>query len=141
MPTPIQQLQTMLHNRQYRDETTPEIIQFAKDNNLVIVFGSSDDLVEFCGAIDDERYAHIYTEIFLSKQKILTSECELGSSCPHWKELNESMPESIKKITINGNHPYWTYQVDFAHLTFDILEDEDKYCEGIIFSLDIFNPV
>ena len=37
----------LLHNRQYRKETTPEILATAKAEGLVIDMGQSDDILGF----------------------------------------------------------------------------------------------
>ena len=38
----------------YRSEAKKEIVEFAKENGIVIVYGASDDLMELDGAIYDE---------------------------------------------------------------------------------------
>lgn len=49
-----EELAEMLNNRAYLYETTSEIEQLAKDNNLLIVFGGSDFLCKLRGAIYEE---------------------------------------------------------------------------------------
>lgn len=44
----------MLNGREYGDEITREEEAMAKAHGLVVVFGYSDDNMEFCGAITDE---------------------------------------------------------------------------------------
>ena len=46
------ELAQKLHGRTYGNITTQDAAE-AKDNDLVIVFGASDDLMEFRGAIYD----------------------------------------------------------------------------------------
>jgi hypothetical protein len=41
------ELAKLLNGREYRKEITKEEIQKAKENNLVIIFGYSDDNLEF----------------------------------------------------------------------------------------------
>ena len=68
-----EELAALINGREYRDEVTPEIIQNAKENNLVIVFGASDDLMELRGAIDDEIGCYDGGFIKVHKQGILSN--------------------------------------------------------------------
>lgn len=123
----------MLHGRQYRyPQFTKEEIQIAKDNNFVIVYGASDDLVEFDGAITDE------------------GDCWEGG-----KILVEAIPGggvvdgAVKTPTFlfhleikwckdkdeNGNIISWTYNVPIEHENFMIYEDEKPYCRGFVFKV------
>jgi len=49
-----EELAKLLDGCEYRKEITHEQDQIAKDNNLVVVFGASDDLTEFRGAFYNE---------------------------------------------------------------------------------------
>ena len=44
----------MLNGRSYRNEITSSEEKLAKENNLVVVYGASDDLVELAGAMSEE---------------------------------------------------------------------------------------
>ena len=46
----------------YRSEAKKEIVEFAKENGIVIVYGASDDLMELDGAIYDENGEEIPNE-------------------------------------------------------------------------------
>lgn len=48
------ELAERLNGREYGSEITLEEMHIAKEFGLVVVFGASDDLMEFRGAIDDE---------------------------------------------------------------------------------------
>lgn len=94
----------------------PEIIvNDADKNNLVIVYGCSDDLCVLRGAICDE------IDCF-----------DGGEITVHGK--------SIKIIWHDGFSKYsWTYETDIPHACFDINDPEDNvysYCQAIVFSLD-----
>ena len=45
---------SLLHGREYRDEISDFEIKQAKECGLVVIFGASDDLLEFRGASSDE---------------------------------------------------------------------------------------
>ena len=53
-----EQLAELLNGNEYRDEMTKEQEQAAKQNNLLVLFGASDDLLEMRGAIRDEVGAY-----------------------------------------------------------------------------------
>jgi hypothetical protein len=100
-----------LHGRQYRDETTKEIEEYCALNNIIILFGASDDLAEFRGAVDDE----------------------IG--CFDGGEIAEN--PFIEAIFAPENKPEqtWVYKLpeDLINATFDIFRDDEVYCTGVVF--------
>ncbi len=111
---------------------TKEEIETAKENGFVIVYGASDDLMEFEGAIRDEGGCFDGGEVFFNREGILY---EIGGS-REWK------PNIIKAIWCDGEKDKdgkeitWTYKTDIPHETFMIYEDREPYCRGIVFSID-----
>lgn len=117
-------------------EIGEEIAQFeskiAKERGLVVVYGASDDLAEFAGAIDDEFGCYNGGTIFLDKSGIFNIECE-NSDCPL---LNRHLSQCKTINAVWGEEGYsWTYKTDIPHETFEILEDGEKYCRGIVFEM------
>ena len=110
-----EELAEMLNNRAYLHETTPEIEQLAKDNNLLIVFGCSDDLCEFRGAILEEV------------------DCYEGGTIRH-KEL----PKPIESLLCSGRDCLWSYETELPYAEFNIYEDDELYCIGMV--VDLNNP-
>lgn len=140
--TPLQQLQKMLDGREYLSETTKEIEKFAKDNNLVIVFGCSDDLVEFRGAIYDESGASDGRVIYFDKKELFYNACD--ENCPYFEQLVDLRLNKIKdlyQLTVHQpkDERFWSYSTDLAHLEFSIMEDDEPYCTGIIIDLNNIN--
>jgi len=124
----IKRMADELNGCEYGDEITKEIEESAKENGLVVVFGASDDLMMFCGAIDDE----FGTEVFLTNKGIVVSKCH-DYNCPYFQKEKDA----AKKIdAVWGEGEYsWTYKTDIEHITFDVMEDGEKYCKGIVFKL------
>ena len=61
-----------LNHRQYREELDDNLEKFAKDYNLVVAFGISDDLIEFRGAFEEEFGAS--EELYFDKEfKIISN--------------------------------------------------------------------
>lgn len=128
------ELAELLNGRQHRGETTKEIEQQAEENGLVIVFGVSDDLTEFRGAIYDEKGHYEGGEIFISKKgKIVNSD---DADCDDDRIISACQRCKNKIDAIWGeNNISWTFKTDIPHEEFTIVEDDDIYCIGIIFSI------
>lgn len=126
------ELAAKISGRQYRDETTMANEHEAKLNGLVIVFGASDDLMEFRGAINDEIDAWEGATAYFTSAGLLTNECD-NESCPHFKRLKERAATIHARWDTDGYS--WIYETAIPHATFEILEDDEKYCLGIVFSL------
>jgi len=126
----IHEFANMLNGREYRREiTTVESMQ-AADLGFVVVFGASDDLIEFSGAIDDEADCYDGGIIYFS-QNGLFEDCD--SDCKYSMAAKE-LYKTIEAIWDDGEYS-WTYKTDIPHATFEILEDGDKYCKGIVFDI------
>ena len=67
-----------LLNGKTENAITKSIEKLAKDNGLVIVYGSSDDRMEFNGAINDEGSCYDGGEVLFTKKGCLQNqdECE-----------------------------------------------------------------
>jgi hypothetical protein len=121
------ELAIQIDGRQYRHEMTKEIVQLAKDNNLVIVYGASDDLMEMRGEIDDEFDCWNGGKFCVNKSK---DKLRVSKS-PGKTNYIEAVWCSDEFEGIS-----WTYKTDIPHATFDIMEDGEKYCIGIVFSIN-----
>lgn len=129
-----EQLAERLNGVQYGDETNVEIEREARESGLVIVFGASDDLVEFRGAINDEgsglRTALVDRKGLLPDRDQIENDTELEALFARWKTARRIDPLWCKEPGYS-----WTYKTDIPHSTFEVLEDEDFYCRGIVFAL------
>lgn len=101
----------------YGWEPPHALCQEAKKKRCVIVFGYSDDLCELRGLVNDEVGCYEGGEI---KTKELAA---LGI------ELDARWCESYYGWT-------WSYFVNKPFSTFHIMDDGEKYCEGIVFCVD-----
>lgn len=109
---------------------TKEEIRIAKENGFVIVYGCSDDLMEFEGTIEDEKGVYDGGIAYFNKNEIcmgIRSERERCPNCimAHWCEAEE-----------NGKPICWTYETEIPHETFMIYEDGEPFCRGIVFSIE-----
>ena len=120
--------------REYPFEPTSAECAAAKKAGLVILFGASDDLAELRGAIYEEVGApgEIYvTELGAILPEHDDCECKFCG----FKEAQKAARMITSQWCVERNGPSWTYQTDIPHATFDVMEDGEVYCRGIVFSL------
>jgi hypothetical protein len=154
-------LSEKLMNRQYGNEITKEEEKLAKENNLVVIFGASDDPIELRGAIHNEF--DLGERIFITKKGIPKNECSQNDEddiCPYFAKIRDKMVKNKTAVEIKAHwdgedvdpeyfqsigKPDWCYSFDTSIIkaaTFDIFEDDDDdknyYCRGIVIDLDDF---
>jgi hypothetical protein len=100
---------------------------------LVAVYGESDDLMEFCGAINDEISAYNGTTAYLDGNGLIENECS-NEECPHFA-IRKMHAKSIEALWCDEENVSWTFRTDIPHETFEIMEDDEVFCRGIVFRL------
>lgn len=130
----IKEFAQMIDGKQYGyPQFTKEELQIAKDNGFVIVYGASDDLMEFDGAFEDEIGCFNGGKAWICKDRttygLITDDCRCIEAL--WCDAD------VKDE--NDNVITWTYRTDIPHETFMIYEDEETYCRGIVFSINDLN--
>lgn len=133
-----EELAAQLNGGKNRNEIDRATAALAKEAGLVVVYGASDDLVEFSGAIDDEAYGP--GAVAISREGLLTSKCGEGDDCPYFKETVKAAPTINALWCATKDGPPWTYETAIPHSTFDILEDGKVSCRGIVFALADVTP-
>lgn len=124
------ELAGLLNGRGYLDEISRGECIAAKEAGLVVVFGQSDDLCELRGAVDDEIGCYDGGTIYLDADGVFQSDCE-DTSC----KLMDRHLKTCRTIEICwGEDGYsWIYKTDIPHETFEIMDDGEKYCRGMVF--------
>jgi hypothetical protein len=97
-----------LNGRNYLYEMTEEEEAEAKALGFIVVFGYSDDNAEFRGAYDEE----------------------IG--CWDGGRVYEDGDKYIDAVWCEGEYS-WTFKTNIPHATFDIFDEGEKYCKGIVF--------
>jgi hypothetical protein len=122
-----------LNGRKYRDEMTKAEEAEAKADGVVIVFGYSDDNVELRGAIEEEVGAWEGAVIPITENGILEPcEHDNDEGCPHYKrELAKA--KRIVAEWRNDDFPWDIRGEGFAFDKFDIMEDGEGFCHGIVY--------
>ena len=133
------ELAAKLTGREYREEITDAEAKDAKEHGLVVVFGASDDLVEFRGAIDDEAGAYEGATFTVDTDGLVPFFADLVSVRPNEDELRDYFRREGKGREIgalwDAEGYSWVIRTEVPHATFEIMEDDEKYCLGIIFRL------
>ena len=114
MNSVLKEIADALDGTEYPLDRIPgDVLRKAKENNIQVVFGNSDDLIEFDGEFFDELGAWISDDG--GSRDYISSEGRRISAV--W-----ASPEAS-----------WTYRTDIRHETFRIVEDDTVYCIGIVF--------
>ncbi|MGE3550949.1 MAG: hypothetical protein AB7I29_13750 [Geobacter sp.] len=131
-----QAMAEQLDGREYPFELSKEEKEFMEQQGLVVVFGESDDLMEFDGAIYDEGYCYNGETFLIDKTGLL----------PDWNDINDKESDAADYLKRKPNAKQieaiwgkdgisWQYKTDIPHATFKIMEDGKVYCIGIVFDI------
>jgi hypothetical protein len=136
-----QELAAKLNGREYTDEMTRAEEAQAKQDGLVVVFGASDDLMEFRGAINDEFGCYDGGTVLLDTKGLLP-ERESIDNDDELEDFFTRRKTAHKIAALWKESDYsWTYMTTIPHATFDVMEGSKKYCRGIVFNLSkLDNP-
>lgn len=131
-------LAAQLDGIEYPPRISKDILASAKAAGLVIIYGGSDDLMEFEGAIYDEVGAYDGTTAYLDRKGLLDRD-----------QIDDDDDDAIAEyvlrkrgaVTIEAiwspkdEEISWVYKTDIPHATFEVKEDDGLYCRGIVISL------
>jgi hypothetical protein len=132
-----EELAQLLHGKHYGEEIPDDLIESAKKSNLVIVYGASDDLMEFEGAITDEVGCYDGGDCLIDNDGLLDNreDIEDDDDLEDWFR-RKKQAKKLEAIWNPNGFPTWSYRTSIPHATFDVVEDADVYCRGIVFKLD-----
>lgn len=134
-------LAEQLNGREYRDEITKDEEVQAKDAGLLVVFGYSDDNTEFRGAVNDELGAYEGGEYLLHHGGVLPKDEDHRCDCNYCGyEAKAERCLTLSAVWQSGGYA-WIYKTKVPHATFDIMEDGEKYCRGIVIDMKDLPPL
>ena len=123
-----------LTGSEYPFDVPKDIAAAAKAAGLLIIYGASDDLMEFDGAFRDEVGCYDGGHAYIDASGLVDRDEDASD-----EEIADFV---IRKRTSHridalwGSDGYdWTYSTDLPHATFEIVEEGHPYCRGIV--LDI----
>lgn len=129
------ELAARLDGAEYPLRPSRELLAEAKAAGLVIVYGASDDLMEFDGAIYDEFGCCSGGTAFVDAQGLL----DRGRIDDDDEAIADFVARRRKARTIEAKWDCdgfsWSYQTDIPHATFIVMEDGEPYCRGIVFAV------
>lgn len=129
-----EQLAEQLNGNEYRTEMTLAEEHAAKEAGLVVVFGYSDDNVEFRGAIEAEIYCFNGAKIMVHTQGVSGDGHECDCAFCGFEKLAKQC--AVIEAEWCKVKPYlWTYKTSIPHATFDIYDEDGKFCRGIVFDV------
>lgn len=107
---------------------------------MIVVLGASDDLIEFHGAFRDEAGAGDEEVIIISEKGILEKpihdDMDEEDFEEQFLEYVESKKRGNKIVSFWDTEGYsWCYGTDLPHATFEIFEDGEKYCRGMVIDI------
>ena len=127
----------MLSGRSYMSEITTSEAGQAKAAGLVVVFGYSDDCMEFRGAICDEVDCYNGRTVYVTKDGVLNPpDCDCDD-CSYFSAAKKSATPIKAVWNENGPGPCWTYETEIPHETFEIFDERELWCVGIVFDVEL----
>jgi hypothetical protein len=132
-----EELAALLNGREYLQEISKEEAAQAAESGLVVIYGASDDLVELEGAIYDEAGCFDGGTIYLDAKGLIPGERDDDWDDEEMADYFARKPKAIRVEAVWSEYvpPCWTYQTDRPHATFEIVEDGEPYCRGIVIDL------
>lgn len=119
-----EQLVKKLNGIEYRTDIPKELLRIASEKKLLIIHAASDDLVIIDGFISDELDAFRGVEFYISSNGEVSLNDGIGG------EMVEAIfcPKYLNTL--------WLFETDIPHATFDIMEDGELYCRGLVIDLN-----
>jgi hypothetical protein len=130
-----------MNGRSYLNEMNKQEELIAEESGLIVIFGASDDLIEFRGAIYDEIDAYDGTDFIIATPGTEISVDENEETYRKAKELEAVSIEERSSTKKNRFSALWSpeelecswlIKTDLPHVSFNIMEDGELYCRGLI---------
>lgn len=131
------ELAESLNGREYGMEIDQLEATEARKSGLVVVYGYSDDCMELEGAITEEFGSYEGGKCYVTKDGLVGEpECD-SKDCEYYRKyLRASGAKVIKAVWHDEGNPCWTFETEIPHETFNIYEDGELFCVGIVFRLE-----
>lgn len=122
-----------LHGREYGGEISRSEEQQAKKDGVLIFFGYSDDNVEIRGVSNEEVSAYNGTELRVMSDGGVMEEHECECKYCGYKKVPAV---SVHADWCKSDQFSWTFRTDVRHWAFDIHEDGEPFCRGIVLDVE-----
>lgn len=131
-----EELAAQLNGLEYPIRIPGALIIAAQSSGLVILCGASDDLMEFYGARREEIGCYDGGTAFVDADGVLSDrDCLDGDEEIAEYVQRQKSAKPIEALWCKEDGYSWTYKTEIPHATFEVVEDEEPYCRGIVFAL------
>lgn len=138
-----EELAARLNGRTNDEVITRDEHVLAADNGLVVVYGESDDLIEFAGAIYDEIGAWGGVKAVLYKHtkeySAIICESEAIRDLEDDFKMYKAMGAMLDRHNIveavwapDGIDTTWLIKTGLPHASFNVIEDGELFCIGLV---------
>lgn len=123
------------------------LVQRAKAERLLIVVGESDDIVSLYGVVNDEASSSfmvgpsgIQPSLSSMLEECLERVSRYGEGDQTArKQLTDWVSANSQSGVVTANYPDehgWSFKTELDHACFEVIEDGDVQCVGIVLALD-----
>jgi len=136
-----EQMAALLNGREYGMEIMRDECALAKASGLVVVFGYSDDNMEVRGAWGEDEFGCNNGETWCVGPKGIVKEWrhvdhEDEDECDAYFKAKSTAKHTLTAIwSPKDLKCSWAYELDVPCATFDIVEDGELYCRGLVFAV------
>ncbi|WP_054926212.1 hypothetical protein [Pseudomonas sp. NBRC 111142] len=133
-----EELAAQLNGLEYPVRIPGALIAAAQSSGLVILCGASDDLMEFYGARREEIGCYDGGFAYVDQAGVLPDpDCLDDDDSEAAQDYHQRKPyaKSIEAQWCKEDGYSWTYNTDIPHATFEVVEEGEPYCRGIVFAL------
>lgn len=128
-----EEMAARINLREYGEELNDSDKRDAKDSGLLVVYGASDDLVEFDGLFTDEVGAWNGAELKIDRKGVLRD----------WENVSDDESEAEDYFARKGStkdleavwgadKAAWTFKTDIPNAKFTINDEGSVFCIGIV---------
>ncbi len=133
-----EQFAAMLNGREYGEELVEGDARVAEAAGLIVIYGASDDLIELDGVVSDEVGAYDGTTFKLTATGPLEDwddgDKKDKAEAIAWFE-RDKLPSATIDAKWDHNGYSWFISADIPFAPFDIMEDGEKFCRGIVIAV------
>ena len=127
------QFAAALHGREYPFDLSKDEQAQAKAAGLLVIFGASDDLMEFRGLDNEEVGCYDGGSALIDAKGVLPDRESIeDDEALRDFFAREPLARKVEALWCAQDDTSWTYKTDVPHATFDIMEDGIVYCHGIV---------
>ena len=127
-----------LSGREYGNEITREEEKIAKGSGLFVIFGYSDDNMEVRGLECDEFACYEGKTFLIDSKGILPASSVSDLDTEFEEEIRDFLDRKKVAKSLEAcwckdpSGAAWTFETEVPHATFNIYEDDDVFCVGLV---------